>query len=97
MMTATEYQDYGYSNDNPNHMFKYLLEPMLDLMGDLTKETRILDVGCGNGYLAGCFLKKGCSVVGIDLSDQGISLTRSSYPTGRFEVMAADNQILQKF
>jgi 2-polyprenyl-3-methyl-5-hydroxy-6-metoxy-1,4-benzoquinol methylase len=43
-------------------------------------ELRVLDVGCGNGYTVGEFLKRGCAVVGIDLSESGISLARRVCP-----------------
>ena len=55
---------------------------------------RVLDVGCGNGFLLGHFLKKGCTVVGIDLSEQGVALARRTYPKGRFELLSADDKIL---
>lgn len=55
---------------------------------------RVLDVGCGNGAMAGRLLDLGCDVVGIDLSEQGIRIAREQYPRGRFEVMMADSDIL---
>ena len=55
----------------------------------------MLDVGCGNGFLAGHLLNRGCRVVGIDLSQQGVKLARSSYPQGRFEVLPVDEMILR--
>ena len=65
------------------------------LAGKLKAGTRVLDVGCGNGYAVGQFLECGCKVVGIDLSESGISIARKSYPQGRFEVMPADGNVLQ--
>jgi 2-polyprenyl-6-hydroxyphenyl methylase/3-demethylubiquinone-9 3-methyltransferase len=53
-------------------------------------------VGCGNGYIAGQFLSKGHRVVGLDLSPEGIEVARRSYPAGRFELMEADERILEK-
>jgi 2-polyprenyl-3-methyl-5-hydroxy-6-metoxy-1,4-benzoquinol methylase len=64
--------------------------------GNLMPGTRVLDVGCGNGFLGGEFLKRGCEVVGTDLSAQGIDLARKTYPNGRFELLAADVEILQR-
>jgi len=63
--------------------------------GALTPGTRVLDVGCGNGFLCGEFLKRGCTVVGTDLSRQGIQLARQSYPGARFELLGADANILE--
>src|SRR5204863_4007584 len=53
-----------------------------------------LDVGCGNGSMAKEFISRGCNVVGIDLSEQGIEIARQTQPKGRFEVMAADDNVL---
>jgi 2-polyprenyl-3-methyl-5-hydroxy-6-metoxy-1,4-benzoquinol methylase len=64
--------------------------------GELRSGTRILDVGCGNGFLCGEFLKRGCRVVGIDLSAQGIELARRTYPRGRFELLSADGVFLER-
>jgi 2-polyprenyl-6-hydroxyphenyl methylase/3-demethylubiquinone-9 3-methyltransferase len=55
----------------------------------------VLDVGCGNGYTCGQFLAKGCEVTGIDLSLSGIEIARRSHPGARFEVMGADDHILE--
>jgi len=71
-----------------------LLPALSALWNDLPSGTRVLDVGCGNGFLAGHFLSKGWKVVGIDLSATGIEIARSSYPAARFEVLAADEQML---
>jgi 2-polyprenyl-3-methyl-5-hydroxy-6-metoxy-1,4-benzoquinol methylase len=57
--------------------------------------TRVLDVGCGNGFTCGEFLRRGCHVVGIDLSESGIEVARRTHPTGRFEVLPADDKLLE--
>jgi 2-polyprenyl-6-hydroxyphenyl methylase/3-demethylubiquinone-9 3-methyltransferase len=67
---------------------------VLTLAGKLGPQVRVLDVGCGNGFSCGEFLKRGCQVVGIDLSRQGIEIARKAYPQGRFEVLPADDQLL---
>lgn len=90
----TQYKDYGYESAKPAHTAVYLLPPIRDLLGSIGPGTRILDVGCGNGYICGQLLENGCTVVGIDLSEQGISIARQTYPKGRFEVLAADRDVL---
>ena len=65
------------------------------MCGELRSGTRVLDVGCGNGFLLGHFLGRGCAVVGIDLSEEGIALARTTYPSGRFELLPADDRILE--
>jgi 2-polyprenyl-3-methyl-5-hydroxy-6-metoxy-1,4-benzoquinol methylase len=65
------------------------------LAGGVGTGTRVLDVGCGNGFLCGELLRRGCGVVGIDLSLQGIEIARRSHPRARFELLAADAQLLE--
>ena len=38
---------------------------------------RVLDVGCGNGYVTCKFAQTGASVVAVDLTDKGVELTRA--------------------
>jgi 2-polyprenyl-3-methyl-5-hydroxy-6-metoxy-1,4-benzoquinol methylase len=91
------YKDYGFYNDRPSHMHSLFLPPLMELCRPyVTAGTRVLDVGCGNGATAGVFLSMGCDVVGIDLSETGIHLARRTYPAGRFEVLPADAQILER-
>jgi 2-polyprenyl-6-hydroxyphenyl methylase/3-demethylubiquinone-9 3-methyltransferase len=93
---TTGYKDYGWKSAAPSHMHAHFMPHVFALAGELQPGTRVLDVGCGNGYTCGAFLRRGCQVVGLDLSEQGIALARQSYPAGRFELMAADDQILEK-
>ena len=88
------YKDYGFRTDRPSHMQRYLVPKVMTLAGDVGPGTRVLDVGCGNGFMAGRFLSRGCEVVGVDLSERGIAIARETYRTGRFEVLPADAQIL---
>jgi 2-polyprenyl-6-hydroxyphenyl methylase/3-demethylubiquinone-9 3-methyltransferase len=75
-------------------MHAHFMPHVFAFAGNLTRGTRVLDVGCGNGFLCGEFLKRGCEIVGIDSSVQGIELARKTYATGRFELLAADAEIL---
>lgn len=69
---------------------------IMEMAGRIGPGTRVLDVGCGNGFACGEFLKLGCTVVGIDLSEQGIALARQTYPEGRFELLPADDMLLTR-
>jgi 2-polyprenyl-6-hydroxyphenyl methylase/3-demethylubiquinone-9 3-methyltransferase len=51
--------------------------------------TRLLDVGCGNGFWSQKFAELGYSVVGIDPSESGIREARKAWPGIRFEALAA--------
>ena len=92
---STEYQDYGFANAGDSHMHAHFMPRVLGFASDLKPGARVLDVGCGNGAACGEFLKRGCRVVGVDLSEQGIAQARRAHPQGRFELLAADQDILR--
>lgn len=90
------YKDYGFTSAQASHMHVHFMPAILRLAGELKPGTRVLDVGCGNGAACAEFIRRGCTVVGIDLSEQGIAVARKTYPTGRFELLAADADVLDK-
>src|SRR6187399_2864284 len=89
------YRDYGFTDAAASHMHARFMPHVLAFAGTLDPNVRVLDVGCGNGFTCGEFLKNGCRVVGVDLSQSGIEIARQSYPSGRFEVLAADDKLLE--
>jgi 2-polyprenyl-6-hydroxyphenyl methylase/3-demethylubiquinone-9 3-methyltransferase len=91
---SADYKDYGWKSAAASHMHVHFMPHIMDLAGPLPPGTRVLDVGCGNGFTCGEFLRKGCSTVGIDLSEQGITIARQAYPEGRFELLGADMNVL---
>ncbi len=72
----------------------YVLPVIQRLCAGLQRHARVLDVGCGNGSLALEFAKMGHRVTGVDLSPGGIAIARTSCPEGRFEVLAADENLI---
>lgn len=95
-MSTGGYKDYGFASAGASHMHRHFMPQVFALAGGLKPGMRVLDVGCGNGFACGEFLKRGCTVVGIDLSEQGIAQARLAHPGGRFEILPADDQILQR-
>ena len=75
-------------------MHSRFMPALLALAGDMSPGMRVLDVGCGNGFTCGEFLRLHCDVVGVDLSIEGIEIARKTYPAGRFEILPADDQLL---
>ncbi len=45
---------------------------LVDYISDKIKNKKILDIGCGNGEIAGYFLKSGNEVYCVDIEDQRI-------------------------
>jgi 2-polyprenyl-3-methyl-5-hydroxy-6-metoxy-1,4-benzoquinol methylase len=74
-----DYKDYGFSTGAPAHTFGYLQQPLLSLL-DKSKNTLILDLGCGNGYLVNQLLKEGYNAYGTDASSEGINIARKQNP-----------------
>jgi len=76
-----EYKDYGWTDgatDAHGYLYPTLYEMLLEYKG-----SRILDVGCGNGVIAGRLLDAGFDVYGIDASATGINIANGTSP-GRF-------------
>ena len=79
-----QYKDYGFDNADKSHIHQYLTEPILCLLGPPSGK-KILDVGCGNGWLAALLVDKGYDVYGTDASQLGIEIANRRHP-GRFFV-----------
>jgi len=75
----SEYKDYGFYSDQPAHTFQYLQEPLLSLV-DKKVNRCILDLGCGNGYLANYLISQGYNAYGTDASDEGIAIAKRASP-----------------
>jgi 2-polyprenyl-3-methyl-5-hydroxy-6-metoxy-1,4-benzoquinol methylase len=96
MGTSASYLESSrYTKPGLRGAHDYLLPSLLSHSRDLPPHSRILDIGCGNGAVATEFAKRGHTVVGIDLAEAGIRIARESCPTGRFEVLAADKEVLK--
>jgi 2-polyprenyl-3-methyl-5-hydroxy-6-metoxy-1,4-benzoquinol methylase len=91
---SAQYVEFGFSDAAPREVSRYITQPVLNLSGRLEAGTRVLDVGCGNGWMSAVFAQHGCSVVGIDPSEQGVSQARKAHPSIRFEVCEASEHLL---
>ena len=70
-----------------NFVFKYG-EDLVDLLAP-KKNERILDLGCGTGYLTNLIAETGAEVIGIDSSSDMIDKAKSEYPDLDFRVLSA--------
>jgi len=94
MNHSTQYMEFGYTDAARPGSSRYITAPVLDLSGHLDARMRVLDVGCGNGWMSAVFARHGCTVVGIDPSEQGVAVARQTYPSIRFEVCEAGEHML---
>lgn len=58
---------------------------------------RAIDLGCGNGATAGMLSSLGFEVVGVDLSESGITFAKSAYPSCHFEIASAYDDLSERF
>jgi 2-polyprenyl-3-methyl-5-hydroxy-6-metoxy-1,4-benzoquinol methylase len=79
----TAYTDYGFPDAEPSHAFHYLKVPLLSLL-DKNRNTCILDLGCGNGYLVNHLVSLGFNAFGTDASEEGIAIGRETNPNRFF-------------
>lgn len=92
---SAPFSDYRFHDDGASHMHRHFMPHVFELAGGLRPGLRVLDVGCGNGYTCGMFQEKGCDVTGIDMSETGIGIARKAHPGVRFEVLGADDHVLE--
>ena len=74
-------------DDKHNFVFKYG-EDVVQLLAPQQGE-RILDLGCGTGYLTNLIAQAGARVTGIDHSASMIDRARAAYPDLDFRVVSA--------
>lgn len=73
-----DYKDYGFTESKPTSA--PYLEPNTIGLLDKNENKTILDLGCGNGWLAMAMIEKGFDVYGIDASPSGIGVAKKKFP-----------------
>ena len=85
-MTAVAHP-YRYANADPTCASHYLWPVLLREIKALElTHNHVFDLGYGNAATAAMLANLGYEVTGIDLSESGIPLAKSAYPSCRFEV-----------
>lgn len=85
--------NYGWKSAEPLADHAYTLPAIRNLLPAGT--STILDVGCGNGYIASQLAANGHTVVAVDTSEDGIEIARKACPAVRFEVYSAYDDLRQ--
>lgn len=84
----TDHVEYGWRDAARKSSHEYLLPAALAAIGE--RPLRVLDLGCGNGYISAELARRGHEVVGVDVSEDGIRVAREAYegrlPGLRFHV-----------
>lgn len=69
--------EYGWRDAAKTESHGYLVPPLMRHLAALSRGTplRILDLGCGNGYVSAQMAAMGHTVVAVDASLEGIELS----------------------
>jgi 2-polyprenyl-3-methyl-5-hydroxy-6-metoxy-1,4-benzoquinol methylase len=80
---TVEQTEFGWLSSDPTCAHDYLLPGVLSSIEKLYGErrVRILDLGCGNGFVASRLAELGHDVTGIDAATDGINIAKATYPS----------------
>lgn len=78
--------DYRYDAPQGSCAHAYLLPLIKKILQELNASQRVLDMGCGNGFVANEISKLGFEVHGVDRSPSGIQIARQTYPQVQFSL-----------
>ena len=81
-LTSNEYPSYQYFNSDFSCAHNYLLPTLFRELAAFAqgRSLKIVDLGCGNGYVAAQLAALGHTVTGVDVSTDGIAIARAAYP-----------------
>jgi 2-polyprenyl-3-methyl-5-hydroxy-6-metoxy-1,4-benzoquinol methylase len=98
-LRLAEHSGYEYHDNEASCAHEYLLPFVLNRVREISqgKPIKILDLGCGNGYVASRIAGQGHSVTGVDVSDDGIEIARASFPGISYQLCSLyDDDLLDK-
>jgi trans-aconitate methyltransferase len=94
--TATENTKWNVSLYDNKHSFVFKYgEDLVHLLNPKPGE-RILDLGCGTGFLTNLIAESGAEIIGIDNSAEMIEKAKAEYPEIDFEVLSATDFYFEK-
>lgn len=91
-------EDWYEARDNPVALLRaesrwrnpWVIEWLRKLQFERSHPPRVLDIATGGGFLANALAREGFGVVGIDVSEQSLSIARSRDSTRTVEYLRAD-------
>ncbi len=94
-----EHRSYGWQSAAENESHSYLVPAVAQILLDRFggRRARIVDLGCGNGYVTSRIARLGFDVIGVDASPDGIELAKQAHPGLHFEVASVyDDDLADK-
>lgn len=70
---------------------KFLWKDLAPLLQYITKGDKVLDLGCGNGRLFQALENKAVDYLGVDNSEELISIAQTKYPEAKFQTASGLN------
>lgn len=86
------YKDYGFNSPQWSCIHTYLLGPVINILAS-RKDRKILDIGCGNGWMTNHLLSMGFDIYGTDASPSGIGIARMQNPDRFFLLDITQNEL----
>ncbi len=90
--------EYGWSTKPEAGVARELLPRIREILRreGIQSGARLLDIGCGNGFVGGNLSNDWYDVTGLDPSAEGIEIARGKFPNARWEQMLAEEDVLER-
>jgi SAM-dependent methyltransferase len=98
-LRLAEHSGYEYHDNEASCAHEYLLPFVLNRVCEISqgKSIKVIDLECGNGYVASRIAEHGHSVIGIDVSSAGIAIARASFPGISYQLCSLyEDDLLEK-
>lgn len=89
-MSSESVQAYGWGSAEGPTSCGYITPRVLEELRTLGAR-RVLDLGCGNGALAGHLAEQGWDVCGVDRDAEGVEIARARHANARFQRIGVDD------
>lgn len=97
-MSQVNISGYKWQDGEHSQAHSFILPVLDNILKDLKKsDTRLFDLGCGNGSISNYLHQKGYDVSGIDPSEQGIQQAKVNYPHLNLSVGSAYDNLAEQY
>jgi SAM-dependent methyltransferase len=79
------------STGTPEKYWHYINQPAAKTSLYLNPDDRVLDIGCGDGYITNLLSKKCKQIIGIDYSEEAVIEAKKLYPLDKIYQMNSTN------